>query len=73
MIHTIVFVLTILCFARLSGFIAHRKNADVFVRPLAGGVFGPFALPFVFFAKPRDRQPQTPGVPKKTAWRVVIH
>lgn len=37
-------------FAFLLGFIAHKRGAKVMFWAIMGLVFGPFAIPFVFFA-----------------------
>ena len=47
-------------FALLCGYIAARRKARVVYWSIMGFAFGPFALPFVFFAKPRDASDHKP-------------
>lgn len=44
-------ILSVVC-AAVCGFIAARRRARVVYWAVMGFVFGPFALPFVFMAKP---------------------
>lgn len=62
----VVSLLISLGFAVLCGFIAaHRKLRWVYWSVM-GFVFGPFALPFVFMAKPKSTPP-TDTTPRHTA------
>lgn len=45
-------------FGGLSYLIAARRNGDKVFWLVMGIVFGPFALPFVFFARSRDADSQ---------------
>lgn len=40
-------------FAYLLGIIAEKRSAKVMFWAIMGAVFGPFAIPFVFFTKPK--------------------
>ena len=42
-------------FGALLYFIAAKRNADTTFWLVMGILFGPFALPFVFFAKPNEK------------------
>ena len=46
--------------ALLCGFIAVRRRARWVYWSVMGFAFGPFALPFVFMAKPRDQSVTKP-------------
>ncbi len=46
--------------ALLCGIIAARRRARWVYWSVMGFVFGPFALPFVFLAKPRDQSGTRP-------------
>ena len=49
-------------FAVICGFIASRRKARVSFWAVMGFAFGPFALPFVFMAKPQPAEKaQRPG------------
>ena len=37
-------------------FVAKRRGADPIIWGVMGGIFGPFAVPFVFFSKPKPKQ-----------------
>jgi preprotein translocase subunit SecG len=50
-----IFILVILFFALLLGYIARKKGADTFYWTVMGGLFGPFAIPFILFAKPHNQ------------------
>ena len=41
-------------FGLCLGFIAEKRGVKVPFWVLMGAVFGPFAIPFVFFAKPKE-------------------
>ncbi len=56
MIQILIFILVIVFFALLLGFIARKRGADTFFWTLMGGLLGPFAVPLVFFAKTIDRK-----------------
>lgn len=52
-----IFIIVVLFSALFLGFIARQKGADAFFWTVMGGLFGPLAIPFVFFAKPKSRKP----------------
>jgi len=51
MVGIIIGCLISLVFAFLLGTIAGKRGAKVMFWAIMGAVFGPFAIPFVFFAK----------------------
>lgn len=57
MTYLILIIITIL-FAVLLGFMAKKRKANVFYWTVMGALFGPFAIPFVFFAKTEQRRPE---------------
>lgn len=57
MVPVFMFTFLVIIFALLIGFIAKKRRADTFFWTLMGGLFGPFAIPFVFFAKTRGKSP----------------
>jgi hypothetical protein len=61
-----IFTLVVIFFALVLGFIARKRGADSFFWTVIGGLFGPFAVPFVFFAKSHDRQQPNSNQPEKT-------
>lgn len=46
--------------ALVCGLIAARRRARWVYWSVMGFAFGPFALPFVFFAKPKNPEKETP-------------
>ncbi len=62
----IVSLLISLGFALLCGFIAARRKLRWVYWSVMGFVFGPFALPFVFMAKPKGPPSTNPSPPHVT-------
>jgi ABC-type dipeptide/oligopeptide/nickel transport system permease component len=56
----VVSLLVSLACALVCGIIAARRNARWGYWSVMGFVFGPFALPFVFLAKPKSPPPDQP-------------
>lgn len=56
MVQILVFIILVLFFAVLLGFIARKRGADPFFWTIMGGLFGPFAIPFVFLVKSSKRK-----------------
>jgi len=62
----IVSLLLSLGFGVLCGFIAAYRKLRWVYWSVMGFVFGPFALPFVFMAKPKGPPPTNPSPPHAT-------
>jgi hypothetical protein len=57
-----IFIIVVVFSALFLGFIARKRGADTFFWTVMGGLFGPFAIPFIFFAKPHGRKPPTSNI-----------
>ena len=60
----VISLLISLGFAVLCGFIAARRKLRWVYWSVMGFVFGPFAVPFVFMAKPKGPPPTNPSPPR---------
>lgn len=63
----IAYIVCVIVFALLLGFIARKRGANSFFWTVAGGIFGPFAIPFVFFARRHNQKKVNPPYDEKTS------